>query len=306
MTFRAAGLLLSATCLASFVMMGCSSAGDSASTHVCAPPPPAPATQSADTSTVQGFAESGASSKIDQLVGRYLRREAVIYRGTVDAHDTQGLGFPPPPPGQSGNTDQTMPSQPAFATLTRGNGTVLEGMAFTDADVLAVHGVTTMQYVQFAQVKSQPGVTFANVILGDTSSGGNTTSCTGCTVSFAELPATLSFSNLTGTAMIPVTDGTGKNKNVMLEVVASVSLDAVAPCDLTFDDLETTGPAGFVLEGDEMVLHDKGTDDSTPPASRGQCGGTAYTIDLYVNRSNLADYGVRNFRMGATGVLCPP
>jgi hypothetical protein len=260
---------------------------------------------------VQGIAEADARATLEQMIGRWLRRDAVIYDGTVSAKDNQSLGQPPPPPGQAGFTDQTITSQPAFAKLTSAAQILAQGTNYDDAKVLEVHGTTSHQYVTLEQVKAQPGMTIAQIILGDRSSGGNTATCTGCAPAFAGFPATLSIANFDATRVITVTDGTGTKKDVTLHVAVTADLTGRDPCKLTFDDLmqangDTAQPQGFVAVGDEMVWHRTGTASAIPPPQRGQCGGTAYTIDLYVNRKNLGDYGVRNFVAGQVGVICPP
>lgn len=176
--------------------------------------------------------------------------------------------------------------------MTRGNEALFGGEGFGDADVLIVRGIESGQYVQFSQVKEQPGVTWVGTILAGDSVGGETTSCLDCAPAFAEFPAEISLESLTATSTIQLNDENGTPQDVTLEVAASVTLDAVAPCDLTFEDLLLVNhrtPLAFVQEGDEMVLHDSGVAPIPPPAP-GMCGSTEYTIDLYVNLSDLSDY----------------
>src|SRR5262249_10011120 len=149
----------------------------------------------------------------EAFVGRWLRRDAVMYRGTIEAKDNQGLGQPPPPPGQAGFTDQTIPSQPAFATLEAAKQILSSGTNYDDARVLAVHGTTTHQYVSLSQVAAQPGLTIANMILGDTSVGGNDATCNGCAPGFAALPANLAIAALDATRVIQVTNGSGQKSD---------------------------------------------------------------------------------------------
>lgn len=284
---------------------GSSGNGGGSCSFAAAPPPYA----AGDTSTVQGFAEDEGRARLERLFGRWLRRDAVVYGGTVSAQDNQGLGQPPPEPGQAGFTDQTIPSQPAFATLESEAHILASGTTYDDAKVLSVHGTTTHQYVPLSQVAAQPGLTIAGIILGDTSTGGNTGTCTSCAPSFSALPAKLAIAGLDATRVIQVTDGNGQKSDFTLHIKVDASLDAVEPCALSFDDLihanGTFDPPAFVANGNEMVWQHSGT-APMPAASKGVCGGTAYTIDLYVNRTNLADYGVRNFQAGKVGVICPP
>lgn len=277
------------------LLPGCGSG--SSDSDACAFLSEPPAMPNAADATVQGIAEADGLGKLDRLVGRFLREEAVVYHGTIEATQSPGADA------------KTLPEQGAIAGLTRGNEELLGGEGFSGADVLVVHGVDSDAYVQFSQVKEQPGVTWVGTILGDDSVGGDTTSCTDCAPAFAELPAKISFESLTATSTIQVNDETGTPQDVTLEVDASATLDAVDPCELTFEDLllvnHGTGPLHFVQEGDEMVLHDAGV-APIPPSAPGMCGGTAYTIDLYVNLSDLADFGVRNYEPGEVGVDCPP
>jgi hypothetical protein len=182
----------------------------------------------------QEAAEQSGLSTLDEYVGQYLRGEALIYQGTISAHDNQGLGLPPPSPGQAGFTDQTIPEQPAFATLTTGGQVLVNGQVMSGAMQLTDHGTTSHQYVGFFQSKSEPNVTTVSIILGDNAYGGDQAQCTSCAPDLSTLPTSIDLKAFKGTAIVPVSDSSGVSHNFTLEVDATTSLTALAPCALTF------------------------------------------------------------------------
>src|SRR5206468_287343 len=109
-----------------------------------------------------------------------------------------------------------IPSQPAFATLESAAQILASGTTYDDAKVLTVHGTTTHQYVPLSQVAAQAGLTIAGIILGDTSVGGNTGTCTNCAPQFSGLPVKLEITGLDATRVIPVTNGSGQKSDFTL------------------------------------------------------------------------------------------
>jgi hypothetical protein len=91
------------------------------------------------------------------------------------------------------------------------------------------------------------------------------------------------------------------------DVTSSVDLHALSPCALTWDQIAAVnGDArGFVQEGNEMVLHSSGSVQTVAPSFR-MCDGQAvpYTIDRYINLTDLFDYGVRNYVAGSPTTVC--
>ena len=93
---------------------------------------------------------------------------------------------------------------------------------------------------------------------------------------------------------------------VELNTYASASLTLATPCDLAFDDLVelnslgtgstsslSVNGASFVASGGEMVAVVQSVVGTSTP--NGNYCSTDFSIELYVNTSNLADYGVRNY-----------
>jgi len=85
----------------------------------------------------------------------------------------------------------------------------------------------------------------------------------------------------------------------------------VSPCALTWDDIfAVSADYAFDLPAEpptsgEFVQTISGYVD-TKAASFRMCDGirVPYTIDIYINAANLADYGVRNFNELAATMAC--
>ena len=144
--------------------------------------------------------------------------------------------------------------------------------------------------------------------------------CSGCAPTFWTRPAAIAF-DLTASGTVTSESSDGSILSYSANATATVQLAIVPPCTLTFDDLKTlnqgagigryavTGLSVFTLTGGEWVYHAVGSVPTNQPPAQGQCSGgvsyLGYSIDLYVNAANLADYGVRNYAPGGTSVLCP-
>jgi hypothetical protein len=318
------GLLLWLPCASAG--LGCSISGGS-NAAACSysgalpPPPSSSLTQSGggfDDGTlpqgvsVQAFAEGLGRQYLDAYVGDYLRGKLTVYHGTLSANDDQSVLGIDCNGGSDACADQSIPNGPAVASLT------------VDADAgtatLTVHSLAAHKYVAFQQTAAMSDVTTVGVVLPDTSTGGNTGTCSGCVTEFGNTPTSISIRNLDGIGYVAVnppadaSQGTVNDAGEVVDAYAGVKLDIHAsgalvlgtPCELTFDDLaelnafgpplasSVSAPVGFQQQGDEMVALVQGSAYSYDQQTDNGCV-TYYTIELYVSTTNLADYGVRNF-----------
>jgi hypothetical protein len=237
-------------------------------------------------------AKTAGLALLDGYVGKYLRGDSTVYRGTMSAHDNQSV-LDESISGTSGHThDQSVPLGIAVASLT------LAG----DTATLAVHGVTSLKFVDLWQdTKSPSTTTSVGIILGDGESGGNSGTCSGCVPSFIARPPTIDFANIESTQVVNLTSGIGtRAHDVTLHTYATAHLTLVTPCELTFEDIAGLSGVAFTPQGDDMVSEFHGSAYSEDE----YCGIAYYTIDLYINAANLADYGVRNFHQTAPDGGC--
>jgi hypothetical protein len=256
--------------------------GSSATCAFSGAVPKAPKPPSSETS-VESYVEGQALVQLDAYLGTYLRGEATVYRGTLSAHDNQGVLGPPPSHGFPGYESQTIRPGPAVAALT-----LSQGIAS-----LTVHSSAAHKYVVLQQSKSDPSTTSVGIILADKSSGGNTGTCTHCVPDFAARPGSIDFSNIESSQVVNIGSSGPQNQDVTLHTYATASLELVPPCMVTFEDLEELNAASgltFVSQDTEWVyeLAGQAYDPKTGCA-------VSYTVELYVSATNLADYGVRSF-----------
>jgi hypothetical protein len=262
--------------------------------------------------SVQTFAEALGRQYLDAFVGDYLRGKWAVYHGTLSASDDQSVLGVDCNGGEDACANQSITGGPAVASLT-----VVAGTA-----TLTVHSLTAHKYVAFEQATATPEVTTVGVILPDTSTGGNTGTCSNCVTPFGQTPASISINNADGTGYVAVnpqpdaSQGSVNEAGVVVDAYAGVKLDIHASgaltlgtaCDLTFEDLLELNalglplatspgiPVDFEPQGDEMVAVVQGSAYSPDPQMESGCT-TYYTIELYVSTTNLADYGVRNYTL---------
>jgi len=314
-------LAVSAVIFASFIV-ACSSNGTTASPATVgaacsyvAPVPAAPASSTTNDygelpsgMTVQAYAEAQGLAYLDSFVGTYLRGDVTLYTGTLQASDNQSVLGDDCGGGSTACKNGSITEGPAIASLV-----VSQGIA-----TLSVHSLSEHDYVVFTQSTAAAGVTNVGIVLPDTSEGGNTGTCKGCVPSFSAKPSSITFKNLVSTGDVAVNPGQGNvdggvtdaNAGAALSTHASASLTLATACALTFDDLielnslnglgtsnNTLGSANtsstFTQQGNDMVAEVQSTVYSY--TGEQDCS-TSYTIELYVNLTNLADYGVRNFQ----------
>jgi len=282
--------------VAALAMVGgvaCSSqslTGDGGGTCTIQTPSPPPA----DPDPARAAANTAAFQFLDEMVGRYLRGEAPVYRGSATAHaNVDAVG---------NVSDQTMQTSSARAAL------------IADAVIacLTVFSAPERERIFFQQQQALPATTFVSTIVPNGTYGGgplfpvnasNSATCTACAPDLASKPAALAWQGLEAVA------ASGSDA-APLDVTSSVELQRVSPCALTWDDVAA-------------VSADYSTDLLAPPPSDGvvvktivgsvvtkvatprMCDGiqVQYTIDAYINTVNLADYGVRNFT-AQSGAMC--
>jgi len=260
--------------------------------------------------TVQAYAEAQGLAYLDTFVGTYLRGGVPLYTGTLSASDNQSvLGEDCVADGSATECKNgSITEGPAIASLVIGQGVA----------TLSVHSLSDHSYVVLTQSTDAAGVTNVGIVLPDTSEGGNTGTCKGCVPSFSGEPASISFKDLVSTGDVAVNPGQGNvdggvtdaNAGAPLSTHASLSLSRATACALTFDDLielnalnglatnnngfaSTNAASTFAQQGNDMVAV---VQSSVYSYTANEGCTTSYTIELYVNLTNLADYGVRNFQ----------
>jgi hypothetical protein len=267
---------------------------------------------------LQARAEAAQLATLDRLIGRYLRGEVLVYRGTMHAHDNASALANPEAGGM--RPDGAIAEGPALALLqtrmsSRGdmNPPPLGRSAF-----LVVYDLAERKHVIFEQPQARPRVTEVSLVTPFVTTAGMITSCTACAPNLWETPASIALGELTATGVVSVFMGTagkdGRQVDVTARTVASAALTNAAPCTLQFQELvllsSSPGPdeleltlTSFTPSGDELVWHTAGAFDtaSTPCPTT-----TPYKIDVYVDTHDLSHYGTRNFTLGTPGQACPP
>jgi hypothetical protein len=274
--------------------------------------------------TEQAQAEEREFVTLDAVVGRFLRGDVTVYRGTVSAEATSAnINLPPP---------YTMSNQfaegPALAMLAIRTAQPDEWAPAQTADYVAgntatllIHAHAADRYLVYAQVAGDPTRTWGGGFGTDGSGGLSTNilvgSCVGCVPSLAARPATLGLSAATTIGTEPVIVASA-NVGVPVSTKATAALAVAPPCTLTWEDLAALATAvapnefaadihlnTYAVAGDEMLAHHAGSFGG--PRSRGQCAmQTDYSIDVWVKRANLASYGTRNYKAGSSAIVCPP
>lgn len=245
-----------------------------------------------DSASVQAIAIAADMQILDDLVGRYLRGDAPVYRGSASARDNLSA-FNPPPPAAPIYTDTTMSSDQAIAAL------VIDLNAGTAT--LTVTSPCEQELIHVIQDRAAPGITQVNGVLATIAYGGWTATCTTCVPDFFGQPATLSWTDADATydqgAPLPTN-----------HIVSTASLQRESPCDLDWAQLVaidanwiTYGPqlglGNFARVGNEMVWQHTGSVTLATPSAHGACDGLSvpYTDELYVSASDLGTYGVRSY-----------
>jgi hypothetical protein len=273
------------------------------------PPPPKPLPPG---SSEQAQVEATQLSVLSSIIGQYLRGDVPVYRGTIEATAvTAGGGCGP---------DQStvhLPEGPALAMLGITNGST----AASSTATLIIHATKAKVYADLVETKSEPSKIAVGTLGGDDPKNGITTnipesSCTACGPDLWDRPPSITL-GLTAKGVVSVYKGVagmgGKSVSVPVQTDLTAHLEVAKPCSLTWTDLAhlntAIGPDAFSLSfglteftsvGGDWVWHVEG---STPSGTAGECEiETLYSIDLYVNQRNLADYGVRNYQASSKTV----
>jgi hypothetical protein len=252
------------------------------------PPPP-------DPDPVHAAANAEGFALLDQMVGQYVRGDVTVYRGTAAAGANVDAF------GKIGNL--TLQTSSARAALSVGAGVA----------GVTVFSASESERILFQQQTVLPGTTFVTTIVPNGTYGGgplwplnasNTATCTDCVPDLASAPTSLAWQGLEAIA------ASGSDA-APLDVTSSVNLQRVSPCALTWDDIfAVSADYAFDLPaeppaGGEFAQTISGYLD-TKAASFRMCDGirVPYTIDVYINSGNLADYGVRNYTASAATTTC--
>jgi hypothetical protein len=287
---------LAVGCLAALCGLACTSSslpgsgatGGTGGTVACGKTTPYPPAVTGD--MVRDTAQANEFGFVDGVVGGYLRGDSPTYVGTASATDTS-------------------------AALSFSTGSAIAAVVITstwavgvDWALFTVASPADHERLILGQQATAPEVTIALGIGPDGSYPGGYSdagTCTSCTPDFFTRPSSLAWSGVDANYPGFYPDGGGVFP--AYDVTSSVDLQALSPCALTWDQIVALngGPRGFVQEGNEMVVHASGSIQTVAPSFR-MCDGQAvpYTIDRYINLTNLFDYGLRNYVAGSPTSVC--
>jgi hypothetical protein len=240
--------------------------------------------------SLQRSAEAQGLAFLKAFLRPYLDGQIPAYRGTLKAHDNQGVLGPPPSNGSPGFENQSLPEGSAIAALS---------VTPTTA-TLTVHSLGDHEYLILEQDKSQPGVTSIGIILPDTVIGGNSGLCTGCVPSFRNKPEAIDIPGASGTSSVDL-EGTGQTEDATLHTYASANLELAEPSSLTFQEIAELNAAlgvTFVPVGSEWEAELSGVVSST-----NEYCAVPFTLELYVSSSDFTEYGVRDVELTEEGCL---
>ncbi len=278
----------------------------------------------------QEMAEQQGMVILDTLFGQFLRGDVLVYRGTaqataVNAVESLTLGDPT-------STTVVLPEGPVLASLAVGPPNAWDwGSAAADggtetAAILVVYALPANEYLPFGELGSQASTLWSGSIGADDVAMGVSTdafdrSCTSCGPDLLARPSTITMNGVETSAVATVFEGIvnmgGENEMVAVNLTTTASLTQVEPCTLEWTDLQrlntATGPNDFSQDiglqdfkpsGGDLVWTYDGS--FAGPSPDGGCPTyTSYSIDLYINPANLADYGVRNYQVGSSRQECP-
>ncbi len=270
----------------SSALPGSGATGGTGGSLACAKTTPSPPAVTGD--MVRDTAQANEFAFVDATVGGYLRGDSPAYVGSASASDDSGtLGGP-----------LSFSTESAIAAV----------VISADWALFTVASAADHERLILGQQTTSPDVTIAMGILPDgTYPGGysDSATCTSCTPDFFTHPSSLMWSGVDANFPGSYPDGGGVFP--AYDVTSSVDLQALSPCALTWNQIAALdgGPRGFVQEGNEMVVHAAGSVQTVAPSFR-TCDGQAvpYTIDCYINLTNLFDYGVRNYVAGSPMSVC--
>jgi len=262
--------------------------GPGACTMQTPSPPPA------DPDPGRAATNAAAFMYLDQIVGQYVRGDTPVYGGSAAAHaNVDAVG---------NIANETLQTSSARAALS------------VDPQVagLTVFSASERERISFQQQQAFPATTFVSAIVPNGRFGGgplfpvnasNSATCTACTPDLTSAPAALFWQGVEAVAA-------AGSDAAPLDVTSSVDLQRISPCALTWDDIvalsaDYTDDLPSQPPVDGVVVHTLSGSVVIKPASPRMCDGiqVSYTIDAYINSSNLADYGVRNLTSQTSAIF---
>ena len=274
----------------SSALPGSGATGGTGGSLACAKTTPSPPVVTGD--MVRDTAQANEFAFVDDAVGGYLRGDSPAYVGSASASDNSGtVGSP-----------LSFSTANAVAAVVHSSGWALLSIASPADDERLILG----------QQDTSPDVTLA---VGIAPNGsylgaypvvyGNSATCASCLPDFFMHPSSFAWSGVDVSFAGSPPDG--GVVYAAYDITSSVDLRSLSPCALTWDQIVALngGPRGFVQEGNEMVVHAAGSVQTVAPSFR-TCDGQAvpYTIDRYINLTNLFDCGVRNYVAGSPISVC--
>jgi|GEM_PF-3374767 len=237
-----------------------------------------------DTAVTEEFA------RIDQFLGRYLRGEVPTFMGPASVAETTGVF----------GTPGSISTPAAVAAV------IIDGETAT----LTIADPVAHQREILTQSSASPGLTDASHVMPDLSypGGPSGATCAGCAPDLFTLPSTIDLTGLNahypGQFRLD-----GEASIAPFDVSISATLRSLSPCALTWAQVVALngGTSAFMQVGNEMVQHAGGFVQTRAPSTRA-CDGVAipYHIDVYVNLSDLFDFGLRNFVTDDPQPVCGP
>jgi hypothetical protein len=236
------------------------------------------------------MAEATGFMGVDNFVGTYLR--GTTYVGSASAAQSKGIF-----------------GAPIGAPMNFSTTSAVAALAIDSAGaMLTVASPADHQRLMFQQQSASHVTTAVSEIYPDNSfpGGPSQASCSGC------LPDLFAGSlSLAWTGAVAHFAGTiradGSVDEQAFDVTSSASLTLQSPCELTWDQIAVLngGALGYTQIGNEMIAHGNGSIQTVAPSFR-MCDGQAvpYTIDSYVELTNLFHYGVRNYTAGTPVSVC--
>jgi hypothetical protein len=189
-------------------------------------------------------------SMLDTLIGRWLRGEAAVYIGTASVHDNQSI-----------LQESDLPSN---GDLPPG-GVIASLEPYASETDLTIFDTCAATHVALVQPGDTPTQTKVGPITPVNTSATATAVCSGCAPSFADRPATLTWTNAAAV-----------DEQGLFRSTTSAELTRESPCDVTWSQLVvldslaqdfiggTTGLSGFKRVGDEMILDVSGFTQPAP------------------------------------------
>jgi hypothetical protein len=237
------------------------------------------------------------NAQLDALVGRYARGDAPIYRGKISAGDNLGI---------TGWGNNGALAGDVTASLVKRD-------VYTESVDNVPHSAWTLTlfgpadtYMRVQQPTASPGLSQLTLIDpdGDVPAGYNG-ACSGCMADLSTKPATIAATSITA-------NGTYWTGQSLVVVLANLTLTRVTP--VAFEDIVAVADLAsdrdtmraFTQRGHEMVQTVTSQRSDYIPGE-GSCRRiTSYSVEWYVNRTTLTDFGTRKFEVTSRQTCCYP